>query len=100
MNLTTGKFIVELRDSNTDKIIFRDGFKSYAEAYDRASLLALQYFNTRYLRSWYSLENNCVIIDYGSHTNFIKIKTQLDDTVTNLEEEHTRYMAGLFRDFK
>lgn len=94
-NKMNGKFIVELEDSKQGKLVSKNSFNTFEEAFDNASMLALQIGTNPFQRYWYNSKENCIMVDYGSHTNFIKIKLQENDKVTNLEEELANTLGRL-----
>lgn len=46
-----------------------------------------------YIREWADPETNAVTMDYGSHTNFVKIYP-IEENV-NITNQHTEYIARL-----
>lgn len=87
-------YIIGLKVAGKDELEQKKECFSFEDAMNVAHELCNKMMgNSRYIREWADPETNTVTMDYGSHTNFVKIYP-IEEKV-NITNQHTEYVARM-----
>lgn len=87
-------YIIDLKKYKEDNLTHKKEFNSFNDAMTAAENLCNSLRKTSgYIRQWVDIKDNCVILDFGSYTEFVKVYSNNNEE--DILEKHTEYMTQL-----